>query len=821
MRFLSRQILAPIVGLGTVLSPDRPLRRALSAPGPMPPVTGRPARAHVRLLASGLALTMALSAPTIAHAQDSLPRFDCPALLNGTATGDAAEKKRQGLIGAPLRLSWEGRPAPARKAPVVLVPLRMPSNGVTPLIARSEPVVTEDGVMSCTLVGMAFRPQLEASAPYVLEDLRGGPRAAELPLLLVARHDSVAEANAAFSQWVERGFEVPVQFPEPIERRRDAGEGGGTIYQTFGDHTVFRPLPLLGGASTTEASVLALNPDRAPLDAQTFLRMAGLDDARVILALCGSGDCADFRQGAQPAGQVTEAPLAPEPGPALPEDMPMAAKSATEDTGANAPGNPALTSTPDAAQAPDTAATAPEPDSAPVTSPRPGDRTAPPDGSGSPAAPLRLTYLGTDGREEALPDALARRLDCVLAALGADVFTRAPDCAGPAFAALRERRALIRPVDDGHWQIVAGARDRPPRAVIVTLPAGQTGAACRMDLVYDGPDGAEQRLPLDPVPGADPAQFTAVPQVPVPVVAGQARLRLEVSSAAACGAPGREIAMPTEAVLSVPLSDDRAVNRAVLNVVAMDAGDLDVALGLDGPARQQLGAQLIGAVEAAQARLAAQWGDRGWSLSSVGLARLDETEGLVPILALPADALRGGAATRFATIPPAARSALAEMRPRVTPETLAAALAPALRDAADRGVGALSVNLIAPVTPRTAVALGDPCADPRLASLSRDLADIAGPDGPEVALAVYPLVRLRPGDAPDLAGLQPLAFDPDAPSRPAGLTRCAGSDAALTIYPFFIEPWRPDGDIAGRYAAALADRLALHTAAQLTEDKAR
>ena len=44
---------------------------------------------------------------------------------------------------------------------------------------------------------------------------------------------------------------------------------------------------------------------------------------------------------------------------------------------------------------------------------------------------------------------------------------------------------------------------------------------------------------------------------------------------------------------------------------------------------------------------------------------------------------------------------------------------------------------------------------------------------------------------------------------------------APTTYPFFIEPWRPDGDITGRYAATLADRLALHLADRLTEDKAR
>ena len=181
------------------------------------------------------------------------------------------------------------------------------------------------------------------------------------------------------------------------------------------------------------------------------------------------------------------------------------------------------------------------------------------------------------------------------------------------------------------------------------------------------------------------------------------------------------------------------------------------------------------------------------------------------------DALRDSD-MRFSTISPAARSGLAEMRPRVTPETLATALAPAVEDAAARGITHLSLSLIAPVTPRTAVALADPCTDQRFATLARDL---ARPGGPEISVTVFPLVRLRDGDSPALDALQPLSFDPDAPTRPGGLTRCRGGDDALTTYPFFIEPWRPDSDIAGRYAAALADRLALHLSTQLTEDKAR
>ncbi|MGR3804786.1 MAG: hypothetical protein ACU0AY_15010 [Marinibacterium profundimaris] len=795
--------------------------------------TDAPARRIARLPVLLVAL---LLTPMAARAQQDLPTFDCAALLSDTGAGEASAKTRQRLSAAPLRFTWDGETTrPDRADPIVLVPMR---SGITARLARSEPVPLDDGVMSCTLIGISFRPALDEPDPYMVQDLREGPRPAELPLLLVGRHDTAAAADAAFSAWVNRAYPIPVAFPEPM---RNATGAGVTV---IGDHRAFLPTPLLGNTDWNETNVLALNPERAPQDTRVFLRAAGLDRAGVILALCGSADCTDFR-----AARPGVAPVAGPEVVAQGSDQPEGDDALWRDDDAEAP----------------------RPPSAPATSPRPADRALPPEvtrempagpdtetatatpspdtpssDTAQPSAqgdtigtqtnpalqgadpseptrpgglpPLRLTYLGTDGREEDLPPALSGRFDCVLTALGAEIFTETPDCPDRAFEALRDRRALLRRVDEGHWQIVAGARDRPPRAVIVTLPPGQSGAACRMDLDYDGPDGAPVRLALNPVAGATPAQFTAIPVIPLPVRNGQVRMRLSVSAAAACGAPGREISVPTEAILSLDLAGEARVNRAALHVVAMDAGDLEVALGLDPAGRLRLGAQIIGAVESAQARLAAGWGPEAWSLSSVGLTRLDETEGLVRILALPSDALRSGADTRFAAIPAATRSELAEMRPRVTPETLAEALEPAVADAAARGITQLSLTLIAPVTPRTAVALADPCTDQRFASLARDL---SRPDGPEISVTVFPLVRLRPGDAPDLETLQPLSFDPDAPSRPAGLTRCRAAPGAPTTYPFFIEPWRPDGDITGRYAATLADRLALHLADRLTEDKAR
>ncbi|MEM8729477.1 MAG: hypothetical protein AAGF79_06115 [Pseudomonadota bacterium] len=798
-----------------------------------------------------LLLILCLHWATPARAQsvtpDALPRFDCAALLAATGLGDTSAKTRQRLSAAPLRFIWAGdASALDRSAPIVLTPLR---TGITARLARADPLALEDGVLSCTLIGVAFRPGLDAETSFEVQDLRGGPRPADLPLLLLGRHEDEAAADRAFSAWVTRGYPIPVDFPDPVK------EPIGTGQQIFGDHRAFLPMPLLGETRWSEANILALNPDRAPQDTQIFLRSAGLDEAGVILALCGTGDCADLRA-ATPTGAPdpnptpsrppeAAAPLVgepssdakgpetaslPDPAPSGAGDTPPVPSSQTSSSSPSDPNaNPSDTASPvdpprmaptQETTPPEATATTPTPPvKAPALSPRPEER-APPSRGPAPV-PLRLTYVNVDGREDDLPPDLARRLDCVLFAIGADIFTETPACPDRAFAALKDRRARIHPVSDDHWQIVAGAQDRAPNAILVTLPAGQSGAACRMDLEYDGPDGTRARLELNPVAGAMPAQFTAVPQIPIPVRDGRVQVYLAVSAEAACGAPSRAVEIPTAPVLSLALSEEARINRAALHVVAMDAGDLDVTLGFDPAERQRLATQILGAVESAQARLAASWGDDAWALSSVGVARLDETEGLVSLLALPSDALRRGAATRFATIPAAERADLGEMRPRLTPTTLASSLTAAVRDAAERGVTHLSLNLIAPVTPRTAVALSDPCADRRFASLLDDLAAPGAQDGPEISLTVFPLVRLRPEDTPDLSAFQPLSFDPDAPSRPGGLTRCLSSGDKVTTYPFFIEPWRPDGDIAGRYAAALADRLALHMMTQLTEDTAR
>ena len=154
----------------------------------------------------------------------------------------------------------------------------------------------------------------------------------------------------------------------------------------------------------------------------------------------------------------------------------------------------------------------------------------------------------------------------------------------------------------------------------------------------------------------------------------------------------------------------------------------------------------------------------------------------------------------------------------MTPETLAASLSRLVDQAAAQGLTDLSLTLIAPITPRTVAELTDPCADPRYGQLARELNRA---DGPKVTLTVFPITRLRPEDTPDLTTIEPLALDPDAPTRPGGLTRCLAPPSGTSIYPFFVEPWRPDSDIAGRYTAALADRLARHLSTQLTQDQPR
>lgn len=577
-----------------------------------------------------------------------------------------------------------------------------------------------------------------------------------MPVLLVGRYPDVAAADQAFAKWVERGFPVPLQFEPPLERAITSPTRG-TEYTLLTDHRSFAPMDLLGGTEWNEANVLAINPDRAPQDTRIFLRTAELDEARMILTLCGSSDCADFRAAA-PEPLPTHMAPAPVPltAPLLePAPNPLVARP---DYTPESPSNPAVTAVPEPME----------------NAPKPG--------------PLRLTYLGRDGLETPVPAALADRLDCVLSILGADVFLNPPECRDPAFDILRSHRALIRPVDPNHWQIVTGAQDLPPKAVLITLPAGQSGALCTMDLLYDGPDGTPVRIPLNAVPGATPAQFTAIPTVPMPVHQGMVRMAVSVSAAQECGGPGRDIVLPTAAILSVRLVDTTQPNRAALYVIATDGLDYETSLGLNPAERSRFVAQIVDAIEATQARVAAQWRDQAWTLSRARIAYVDESQGLVPILNLTSETLRDQAGPQFAALPDDTVSTLAQARPELSSETLAALLRPAVDQAAARGVTDLTISILGPVTPRIDAARVSPCSDPRFQTLARDLNAAKGPD---VTLQVFPITRLQDGDQPDLRLLQPLSFDPQAPSQPSGLTRCRTSPDHTRIFPFFAEPWRP------------------------------
>lgn len=722
------------------------------------------------MLLRALCLLLCL-APAALRAQGALPHFDCAALIHATGLGDSSARTRQRLNAAPLTLTWlatEGLTPPDKRAPVTMVPLR---NGITPRLARSAPVSIGTEVMVCTLIGMSVRPYLTAETPYMVADLRAGPRPAELPLLLIGRYPDARAADLAFAQWIEQSFPIPVQFDAPLVRPVTT-PARGALYTLLADHRVFAPLPLLGDTDWTEANVLAINPGRAPEDSQAFLNTAGLGDSQLILALCGSRECADFRA-ARP-----QPPSAPSPEPtATPAEPAIPAQP-----------EPTLDPRPlpEALVRPTAPAAAALPDPAPAPIPGPN---------------LHLSYLGPDGQDQLLPDSLTNQLDCLLASIGAEIFLDPPECSDPAFAAFRDSRALIRRLGPNRWQVVPGARDLPPRAVLVTLPRGQSAEGCAMDLLYDGPDGTV-RLALNPISGTEPARFTAIPIAPIPVIHGTARMRLAVNSPEACGGPGREVALPSDRILTLPLVADGQPSHAIVHLVASHAGELD-ALGLDPAGRLDLARQLIGAIEATQARLAAEWQGEAWPLTGVQFSRLDNNAQLVPLVTLTAGMLRQGAAERFATLPETTASDLANQRPGVTAESLIAQLSTTVIEAGRQGISHLNLTLIAPATPPDALA--NPCADPRFARLARDL---IRPDGPEVSLTILPIARLEPDDRPDLSAFAPLILDPQAPSRPGGLTRCLAPPPGTSIYPFFVEPWRPAGTIPGRYSAALSDRLA-------------
>lgn len=412
---------------------------------------------------------------------------------------------------------------------------------------------------------------------------------------------------------------------------------------------------------------------------------------------------------------------------------------------------------------------------------------------------VRLAMLGDNGPE--LPQ--ISDLACILSAIDPEIFENPPDCASS--ASTGERDVAIRIAGDRQWLIVPRMAHSDLEQVVVTLPPGQPSERCALDLEYITPTNELVQIPLNPQRGSAPARFAATIDTPLPREAEGNRVyfRIMVSSEAQCGGPTREVVASAGSLMEVPLVPAGRERRAIMHVMAVNGESLDRDIGLDQINRDDFGRMILGALQAAHARVAATQSDRPWALEGAVVVRLEGAERIVPLGELDSSELRQPLA--FSAIA-SEGSTVARSRAVLMPENFSSALRPRVQHIGTLDIDHLTITLIAPPPLRDGTVLAHPCSDPRYLTLADDL-QVDG--GPLVDVVVFPLLRLSEEDHPDLLNLRPLGFDPQAPSLPGGLYSCRDTPAGLQIYPFFVEPWRASVDIAPRYATALSNRLAL------------
>ncbi|MGR3492191.1 MAG: hypothetical protein ACU0DW_09045, partial [Shimia sp.] len=475
-----------------------------------------------------------------------------------------------------------------------------------------------------------------------------------------------AEASAfqrAASAWDAGGGTLPLDLAIP-EGARGAQLAPDVVGET----------PLLTAAPGAEGVT------SFTLDAQypaTLVEALGIGEGGLpTLVLCRDGCEAMRRASEAPPAVAESAPTesAPtEPDPAEPASEAVSAEEATvvepdvepaphaDTPGTLAETRPILRATPPETPSAETADATPaasETAAPPVDDPDPDPGTL----------TAQLSYLTPDGEESAerVPD--LGGLACILDALGADIFTASPECAGPGPEALARQNALIDIADDGRWVITPGAREAVVR-VTVTLPPGASAQTCLMSLA-----GADGGTALEPVIGADPARFTADVSALSLAERGVARFRIETPTPGACGAPGRAVALPVAPELTIPLQEEALPQWAVAHLLAPHAVDVAETLGPAPAVTGAFGAALIDAVESAHVRLHAATTDRPTTLSRAALVMLDGRASDTERLALSFESLRQAPAARFATLDAAARMALGQGRPVLSRDDIGARL---------------------------------------------------------------------------------------------------------------------------------------------------
>jgi hypothetical protein len=417
------------------------------------------------------------------------------------------------------------------------------------------------------------------------------------------------------------------------------------------------------------------------------------------------------------------------------------------------------------------------------------------------AAGLMGGGLSTDGFDDV--DSLACLVDAV--APDAGVFFNPPECSSALVKEIRDRngRISIRLNSDGQWIFGEHAADALPERITVTLPGGVNGTLCQMEVTIDV-DDSPTTLPLEYIPGSSPAAYTARINSVIRPVDGAVTVRINPSSAAACGGEARQLAATAAPEITIPLLEQQPEKTAFAYLFIPDLGANELELGATEATSRALSRGLVQAALSAHHRLAVTNPGAMFRIQeSLGVAL--SQGGTKTLFRLDADQLRNsnvGARNLDQQAETLSRNSFPFSQSRIV-----RGLTELAQEAQRRNFDKVEVVVAGGVMPNDRNAAAHPCAPATLDIIRAGIVEI---EDVELRAHIMPIIKLEPGQLPDLSAQKPLTFSANATGQPGGLFRCiAGADTLVLVYPFYIESWRETHDAIPRLTAAMTDQVAV------------
>jgi hypothetical protein len=331
-----------------------------------------------------------------------------------------------------------------------------------------------------------------------------------------------------------------------------------------------------------------------------------------------------------------------------------------------------------------------------------------------------------------------------------------------------------------------------------------TVARCTLNLSYESELMGTRTVALEPMPG-DATVFRA-DVADLPVRDGIATFTLRPNDPLACGGSGRRVEVEAARAIEIPYFGQVPNFTAVQYVLLPARRTLAEDLGAGQRDLERFTEDLYATVASAHARVAARETDVPWRMTEATVGRLTTTQGLVDVVELNTDALRGDVRAFIAQgIGANDISDLSGETVPVRSGTLLQALRGTVRSARADGFRRLDLVMTPVVQSNRTSMTPDPCTLPALDRLVEELGRAPGLD---ITLSVFPLMKLQEGQSPDLSTLEPMGLSVPAPVAAGGLYRCRATDSVLSVFPFLVEPWRDATDALPRYTLAVSDQLA-------------